>query len=227
MSEQLKVVTIDGPSGVGKSTVSRRLAARLGFAYLDTGAMYRSVALKCEKSGIDVADEAAVAAVLDNMDLQLEPAPSEDEEVRVLLDGEDVSEAIRTPEMSMLASEVSALPSVRLELTRMQQRIGAPGKIVAEGRDMGTVVFPGAAWKFYLEADPRERARRRVEQLRARGQEVDEQEILAQVIERDQNDQNRTIAPLKAAEDAIHVDTTELDAGGVLEVMYRHVTGHE
>lgn len=204
------MVTIDGPSGVGKSTISRRVAARLGFTYLDTGAMYRAVALKCKMAGIEVTAEAAVASILPGLDLQLLPASSEHEDARVVLDGVEVSQDIRTTEISMLASAVSALRPVRTRLTRMQQAMGAKGRIVAEGRDTGTVVFPGAAWKFYLDATPEERARRRIKQLQERGEEVDEAEILPQIIRRDRDDSERSIAPLRAAPDAVVIDSTGL-----------------
>ncbi len=217
MSERLEVVTIDGPSGVGKSTISRRVAAMLGFTYLDTGAMYRAVAFKCHLSGIDTGDEAALKTILAAIDMQLIPAPSEDKDVQVVLDGVNISDRIRTQEISMLASAVSALKPVRDTLTRMQQEMGAKGKIVAEGRDTGTVVFPGAAWKFYLDASSEERARRRINQLRQNGQEVNEQEIRAQIIKRDRDDSERTIAPLKAALDAVHIDSTILSPDEVVQ----------
>ena len=217
MSERLEVVTIDGPSGVGKSTISRRVAAMLGFTYLDTGAMYRAVAFKCHLSGIDTGDEAALKTILATIDMQLIPAPSEDKDVQVVLDGVNISDRIRTQEISMLASAVSALKPVRDTLTRMQQEMGAKGKIVAEGRDTGTVVFPGAAWKFYLDASSEERARRRINQLRQNGQEVNEQEIRAQIIKRDRDDSERTIAPLKAATDAVHIDSTILSPDEVVQ----------
>ncbi len=224
MSDRLEVVTIDGPSGVGKSTISRRVAAKLGYTYLDTGAMYRAVALKCKLTGIDTGDEAALNGILDTLDMQLIPAASEGDDVQVLLDGINVSARVRTQEISMLASAVSALKPVRDTLTRKQQEMGAQGRIVAEGRDTGTVVFPGAAWKFYLDATPNERARRRINQLRERGLEVNEQEILAQIVKRDRDDSERTIAPLKAASDAVHIDSTILDpdevVARVLEVVY-------
>ncbi len=219
MSHRLEVVTIDGPSGVGKSTISRKLADRLGFTYLDTGAMYRGVALKCRQSGVDVRDERAVADLMDDLDLQLLSAPSENEEVRVLLDGRDVSAEIRTPEISMLASAVSALRPVREKLTGMQQKMGAAGRIVAEGRDTGTVVFPGAAWKFYLDAGLAERVRRRLRQLRHQGEAVDEEEILNQVVKRDRDDMERSLAPLKAAPDAVRIDSTDLGPDDVLARM--------
>lgn len=219
MSEKRAIVTIDGPSGVGKSTISRKVAAALGYTYLDTGAMYRAVALVLQQLLIDIADAQAVGATISSMDLQLLPVGQEDGDVRVVVNGQNVSSAIRTPEMGMLASRVSALPVVRKRLTEMQQAIGQQGKIVAEGRDTGTVVFPDARWKFYLEADSEERARRRVEQLRASGQEVDVQELLAMLVKRDRDDQERTLAPLQKAEDAIIIDTTAIDIQEVCRKM--------
>ncbi len=223
MSEKRDIVTIDGPSGVGKSTISRKVAAALGYTYLDTGAMYRAVALFLQQMRIDLGDEGAVASALADMDLQLLPAQQEDGDVGVVVNGRDVSSAIRTSEMGMLASRVSAIPAVRSRLTGMQQAIGQQGKIVAEGRDTGTVVFPDARWKFYLEADPEERARRRVLQLRAAGQEVDAQELLAMIVQRDRDDQGRTLAPLKKAEDAIVIDTSCIDIEKVCTKMLERI----
>ncbi len=211
MNERQKIVTIDGPSGVGKSTISRKIAAALGFTYLDTGAMYRSVALHLQRLEVDLGDEAAVAGALDSLVLELLPAADALSEVGVRINGDDVSAMIRTPEMSMAASAVSKLAPVRKKLTAMQQEIGRQGRIVAEGRDTGTVVFPGAAHKFFLDARPEERARRRVVQLRQKGEDVDQQQILALTIERDRADSERALAPLKKAEDAVVIDTTELD----------------
>ncbi|MDW7771407.1 MAG: (d)CMP kinase [Desulfobulbaceae bacterium] len=225
MPERLDIVTIDGPSGVGKSTVSRKLAARLGYTYLDTGAMYRAVALKCKMANIIVQDESAVAAMLENFDLQLLPAASEHDDVRVFLDGEEVSELIRTEEISMLASAVSALPAVRKSLTALQQKYGNSGRVVAEGRDTGTVVFPSAAWKFFLDAAPEERARRRIHQLRSRGKEVNEEEILSRIIQRDRDDSERSLAPLKAASEAVLLDTTRLTPEEVIERMLASIRG--
>ena len=220
--EKLRVVTIDGPSGVGKSTVSRRVAAQLNFTYLDTGAMYRAVAYVCEQAGIDALDtarEEKLTRLLAGLSLQLLPPATEEDEVRVLLADEDVSAAIRSPEMSMAASRVSAAPAVRARLTAMQQEMGKAGGLVADGRDTGTIVFPQATWKFFLDASPEERCRRRVAQLQRRGQEVDEQETLAQIIERDRNDRERTIAPLAMAEDAVLVDSSHLDIDQVVARM--------
>lgn len=217
MVERLEVLTIDGPSGVGKSTISRRVAARLGYTYLDTGAMYRAVALKCQLAGIDTSDKAALNEVLSSLEMQIFPASLEGDDVQVILDGVNVSEHIRTEEISMLASAVSAQKPVRDTLTRIQQEMGAQGKVVAEGRDTGTVVFPGAAWKIYLDATPKERARRRIKQLRQKGLVVNEQEILAQIIKRDRDDSERALAPLKAAPDAVYIDATILGPDEVVK----------
>jgi len=219
MSETIPIVTIDGPSGVGKSTVSRRVAAKLGYTYLDTGAMYRAVALGCRQQGIDIADAAAVASLLDSLTIRLlPPAPGEDD-VRVLLNGRDISTAIRTPEMGMQASRVSSQPRVRAVLTAMQQEMGRAGNLVAEGRDTGTVVFPNAAWKFYLDAAPEVRAGRRLAQLRQQGVAVDKQELLAQIIKRDRDDRERTIAPLTKAADAVLIDSSHLPIDQVIARM--------
>ncbi len=219
MCENRTIVTIDGPSGVGKSTISRRLASRLGYTYLDTGAMYRCVGLYCHWHGVDPDDEQAVSAIIDSIDMELLPPLSPREDIRVFLNGRDVSGEIRTPEISMFASRVSALSCVRSRLTQLQQQMGRRGKIVAEGRDTGTVVFPQAAHKFYLDADPEERARRRISQLRKSGRPVDKKEIYQQIIRRDRNDSRRTIAPMQAAPDAIHIDSTHLSAAEVVEKM--------
>ncbi len=220
MSEQGPVtITIDGPSGVGKSTISRRLATRLGFTYLDTGAMYRAVAWYIDKNSVDPDDAEALQAALEAISIDLMPAASETDDVTVLLNGEDISDRIRSPEMSMLASKISALAAVRSRLTLMQQELGRRGDIVAEGRDTGTVVFPGAAFKFYLDASPEVRAERRASQLEARGEAVERQKLLEMTIARDRQDSERAIAPLKKADDALLIDTTELDVNQVLRAI--------
>ena len=207
MSENREIVTIDGPSGVGKSTISRSIAQELGFTYLDTGAMYRGVACHLVRSGVDLNDEVKIGEVLEDLVLELIPAGPEGA-VGVRLNGVDSSIEIRSARTTMAASQVSALGVVRTKLTRLQQEIGRNGRVVAEGRDTGTVVFPHAFYKFYLDADPRERARRRALQLREKGEQVDISEVLAQQRRRDENDSQRAIAPLKRADDAVAVDTT-------------------
>lgn len=218
-----RIVTIDGPSGGGKSTVSRTLAAKLHFTYLDTGAMYRAVAYQCRERGIDPGDAAQLEPLLAAIRIELLPPAAGEDDVRVLVDGREVGKYLRTPEMGMLASKVSALPMVRTTLTRLQQQIGAKGLIVAEGRDTGTVVFPEAAWKFFLDASPEVRAHRRAEQLRGKGEQVDEQRLLAQIVQRDRDDRERTIAPLKAAPDALTIDSTGLPVEEVVRLMYEKI----
>ena len=211
------VIAIDGPSGVGKSSISRELASRLGFTYLDTGAMYRAVALFFLRASIDLEDNNRVNAALERINIELSPARNRDEDVMVRLNGEEVGHLIRTPEISMLASRVSAHPSVREKLTSIQKRLGKDGTIVAEGRDTGTVVFPDAKYKFFLDATPEERTSRRVRQLRARGEQVNEKKLLKQTIKRDKDDSERLIAPLKKADDAVYIDTTFISETQVLE----------
>lgn len=217
------IVTIDGPSGGGKSTVSRALAARLGYTYLDTGAMYRAVAFRCREERVGPEDGERLAELLEAIRIELQPPAAGDDDVRVLLDGREVGGLLRTPEMGMLASKISALPQVRATLTRLQQRMGEAGRIVAEGRDTGTVVFPEAAWKFFLDASPEVRAGRRAAQLRGKGEMVDEQALLEQIIQRDRDDRERPIAPLKAADDAILIDSSLLSAAEVLERMVERI----
>lgn len=217
MLDPKAIITIDGPSGAGKSTISRGLAAKLHFTYLDTGAMYRAVGLALEQQGVDLADTPALAQCLAAVELTL--VPNGDDDVRVLLNGEDVSQAIRTPEMALVASRVSANPLVREKLTALQRQLGEKGGIVAEGRDMGTVVFPKAACKFFLNASAEERARRRQAQLAEKGQTVDHQEILDQISKRDYDDSRRALAPLKPAPDAILVDSSSMDPEAVIAFM--------
>ena len=218
-----RIVTIDGPSGGGKSTVSRALAARLGFTYLDTGAMYRAVAYKCRREGVDPQDEVRLGALLGTTRIDLLPPAEGGDDVRVLLDGEEVGDLLRTPEMGLLASRVSAQPLVRRHLTRLQQQIGEAGAVVAEGRDTGTVVFPRAAWKFYLDASAEVRARRRAAQLRGKGEQVDEEQLLAEIVQRDRDDRERAIAPLTVAADAVRIDSTHLPAEAVVDLMYDRI----
>ncbi len=227
MLEKQNVITIDGPSGVGKSTISRKIAESLGFTYLDTGAMYRAVGLCLERHHIDLTDEKAVAAALAVVRIDLFATETGHGDVGVLLNGEDVSQEIRSPEIAMVASRVSAIPAVREKLTRLQRAIGEQGKIVAEGRDTGTVVFPGAMHKFFLDARPEERARRRVLQLQAKGEIVDEKKILAMTLERDKNDRERAIAPLRQAEDALAIDTTTKDIEEVSRLVLEAVKGKQ
>lgn len=213
------VVTIDGPAGVGKSTVSRLLATRLRYAYLDTGSMYRAIAYACKERGLDPENAGQLSALLDTLQMQLLPPGHGNEETRVLLNGQELGAVLRTPEMGLLASKVSAQPLVRKTLTKLQQQIGAAGRVVAEGRDTGTVVFPRAKWKFYLDARPEIRAARRAAQLRSKGETVNDALLLAQIIKRDHDDQERSIAPLKPAEDAMRIDTSERSVNEILDML--------
>lgn len=216
MSENQQIITIDGPSGSGKSTISRLLAQRLQATYLDTGAMYRAVGLLAHRQSIDLTDDAAVRRLMAGIDLQMLPGTVD---AQVIINGEDVSEAIRTAEMGMMASKVSALQPVRQALTALQQAIGAKQSIVAEGRDMGTVVFPQAKHKFFLSASAAERARRRTEQLREKGLSANFAEILAQIEQRDHDDSSRVLAPLKAAPDAVQIDSSSIPIDEVVQWM--------
>ncbi len=209
------VVAIDGPSGAGKSTVARAIAKELGLLYLDTGALYRAVGWKAGQTGTDPTDAAAMAALCDATTITL--TPDGDGGNRVLVDGEDVSDNIRTQAVAELASKVSSLPCVRAALLDLQRRMGADGGVVLDGRDIGTVVFPDADVKIYLDADPDERAERRYNELKARGEEADLATILAQVNARDEADKNRAVAPLIQADDADVVDSTAMSADEVIE----------
>lgn len=225
MAEKQNVITIDGPSGAGKSTISRLLAARLNYTYLDTGAMYRVVGLQVARAGLDLeASDAGekLARLLAGLNLKLTPG-KEGWETRAFLNGEEVSDAIRTPEIAMVASRVSAEEEVRSKLTEMQRAIGSGGAIVAEGRDMGTVVFPEAGCKFFLDATPEERARRRQIQLSQKGQQVEYRELLAQIRKRDADDSSRALAPLKPAPDAILVDSSAMTIDEVVAFMLKRI----
>ncbi|MBR5095282.1 MAG: (d)CMP kinase [Oscillospiraceae bacterium] len=200
-------VAIDGPSGAGKSSLARRCAAELGFLYVDTGAIYRTVGLAAWRRGLDRRDEAAVAAMLPELDIQMRYV---DGEQHMFLDGEDVSREIRLPEISICASDVSALGAVRQYLLEMQRRLAREHKVIMDGRDIGTVVLPDAPLKIYLTASAEARAERRLKELREKGQEQSFEEVLRDIRYRDEQDMNREVAPLRRAEDAVLVDTTEI-----------------
>jgi CMP/dCMP kinase len=218
------IVAIDGPAGAGKSTAARRLAARLGFAMVDTGAIYRAVALAASRAGIAFDDDAALAPLLATVHIAFEaPPPGEPlGSQKVLLDGEDVSQAIRTPAMSLGASAVSARPVVRAALLDLQRRLAAAPSnrgAVLEGRDIGTVVFPDADAKFFLTAAPEVRAQRRYAELQAKGGKETLAEVLADQTKRDRDDSARAVAPLRPADDALIFDSSRLDLEAVVEAL--------
>ncbi len=211
------LVVIDGPAGAGKSSAAREVARVLGVPRLDTGAIYRTLAWWAEKQGVDWDDDAGLAGLAQALPIQFEPATGPDEPVRVRCDGEDVSRQIRTPHMSQGASKVSAVAAVRVALLDIQRRLGARG-CVAEGRDMGTVVFPDARHKFFLTASIEARARRRHAELTARGGDVPSMARLrAEIEERDGRDSSRAAAPLRRAKDAVLIDSSELTLETVIE----------
>ncbi|RMG72069.1 MAG: (d)CMP kinase [Nitrospirae bacterium] len=213
-----RIITIDGPSGAGKSTVAKELARRLGFQYLDTGALYRAAALYLRNRGFDeTIDDQRLRAELSGADIFFNGG-------RVFLNGKDVSEAIRTPEIGHYSSVFSARPVVREFLLGLQRSFPERHNTVAEGRDMGTVVFPEADCKFFLDASVKERARRRFLQLRAMGKEITEEEAFKDVVERDRRDSSRDVSPLKKADDALYVDTSELSLEDTIELLYRYIT---
>jgi CMP/dCMP kinase len=212
------VITIDGPAGSGKSTISKLLARRLGFLYLDTGAMYRAVALQAGRAGIEVGNPAGLAGLCAELDLHFEPASAGS---RLFIGEEDVTTAIRTPAMDLLSSAVSAVREVREAMTALQRKIGVRGRLVAEGRDMGTVVFPEARHKFFLTASAEVRAERRYRERVGRGESVVREEVERELRRRDEQDSRRMIAPLTPAADAVIVDTSELDPEQVVGFMLK------
>ena len=210
------IVTIDGPAGSGKSTAAKTLAARLGFEYLDTGAMFRAVGLALLRRGIDPADGERIPPVLPDLRLDMPPG-------RVFLNGEDITPLIRTPEVSSAASKVAVHPAVRRFLAAQQRAVAAGRDMVCEGRDQGTAVFPDAFRKFFLTADPRARAERRWRELLARGDPVSFEEVLHAQEERDRRDASRDLAPMVPAPDAVILDTTRLAIEQVIDRLEQEV----
>ena len=207
-------IALDGPSGSGKSTVAKRLSASLDILYLDTGAMYRACALKALKLGIDTFDEKGVSGFINDINLEIK---YENGSQRTFLDGEDVSEKIREPHVSMHASNISSLKCVRLKMVDMQRKIASKMSCVLDGRDIGTYVLPNAKYKFFMTASPETRAQRRYKELTEKGQKVDYDTLLKEINQRDYNDSHRAFAPLKQADDAILLDTTNMNVDQVVE----------
>lgn len=215
------IVTIDGPAGAGKTTISKMLARQLDYRYIDTGALYRGIALAAQNAGVAPEDDGALGELCRQTQLDFEVI---DGDLRLLLNGSDVSDQIRTPRISMLASAVSARPVVRRYLLDIQRAIGEQKRVVVEGRDMGTVVFPRAEVKFFLDADPDIRAQRRHAELMAKDPDgVSLKEVSADMARRDANDSNRDLAPLKPASDAVRIDSTRLSIPEVVDAMVNHI----
>lgn len=210
------IIAIDGPSGAGKSTITRLLSKRLGYLYIDTGAMYRAVALAVKRAGVPLEDDAALASLCREIEIAFVRT---DGCCHVLLNGEDVSAAIRTPEISLLTSKISARKVVRDILVGLQRELGKDGGVVLEGRDIGTVVFPDADVKFFLSASAEERGSRRFLELKAKGEDVRLERTVAEVAQRDEQDARREHAPLCRADDAIDIDSTSLTIEEVLVLM--------
>ena len=212
------IIAIDGPAASGKSTTAQLLAKKLGYLYIDTGAMYRACALKAKKMGIDINDEESIRNLLDFIDIQIENDNSKN---RILLDGEDVSEDIRADDISSLASAISAIPAVRYKMVELQRKMGEKGSVILDGRDIGTFVFPDAEVKFFLTASPEIRAKRRWLELQQKGIDKNFSEVLADLVKRDNNDSQRALAPLKKAEYAIEIDTSNMTIEEQTETLYK------
>jgi len=212
------IIAIDGPAASGKSTTAQLLAEKLGYVYIDTGAMYRACALKAKKMGIDINDEESIRELLDDIDIRIENHNSKN---RIFLDGEDVSEDIRADDISALASAISAIPAVRYKMVELQRKMGEKGGVILDGRDIGTFVFPTAEVKFFLTASPEVRAKRRWLELQQKGINKDFSEVLADLVKRDNNDSQRALAPLKKADDAIEVDTSNMTIEEQTDYLYQ------
>ena len=214
-------IAIDGPAGAGKSTIAKAAAKHLGFIYVDAGAMYRAIGLYTIRKGVDATDVEGVKSLLSEIEVTL--ARDENKAQLVLLNGEDVSSLIRTEQVSMAASRVSAIPEVRAFLLNLQRDLASAQNVIMDGRDIGTVVLPDAKVKIFLTASAEIRARRRYDELVAKGEEAVYEDVLADVIERDNNDMNRPIAPLKPAQDSILVDTSELNLEESIDLLIRTI----
>lgn len=226
MNQDVIAVAIDGPAGAGKSTIARAAAAKLGFVYVDTGALYRTIGLAVCRRGIAGTDIAGIVDTLPHIQVALR---YEDGAQHVLLDGEDVSDAIRTPEISVYASQVSAVPEVRAYLLELQRGMARTQSVIMDGRDIGTVILPDAQVKIFLTASPEKRAARRCAELQEKGQDVTVQQVLDDMERRDAKDASRAVAPLRQAEDAVLVDTSALtlceSIQAVLDVIHSKMKG--
>ncbi|EGR0670654.1 (d)CMP kinase [Vibrio vulnificus] len=220
MSSQTPVVTVDGPSGAGKGTLCMLLSKKLGFQLLDSGAIYRVLALAAIHHGVDTESEDALVPLATHLDVQF---VAEGDLVKVILEGEDVSKELRKEETGMAASKVAALPRVREALLRRQRAFEAEPGLVADGRDMGTVVFPNAKAKIFLDASAEERAHRRLKQLQDKGLDVRFDDLLSEIQERDDRDRNRPVAPLRPAEDALVLDSTSMSIDEVVEKALQYI----
>lgn len=214
------IVTIDGPAGAGKSTVAKALACELGWTYLDSGAIYRAVTLEAIRVGADMTVPASLCEIAHTMRLKLVPDAGG---TRVILNDEDVTAAIRTPEVTAQVYHVAKCAALRQAIIPLQRQFAQTGNLVAEGRDLGTVVFPDAAYKFYLDASPEERARRRQRELATKGVASTVEQVLGEIVERDRRDSTRAAAPLRQADDAVAVDTTERTVEQVVQAMREHI----
>ncbi len=219
------IIALDGPAGAGKSTVAKEVAKRLGFVYLDTGAMYRSLTLKALRLGIDVADEVRLIDLARKTTIDLKV--NEQHVLKVLLDGDDVTEEIRTPEVTNQTFYIARVGGVREIMVDRQRAIGQKVDIVAEGRDIGTVVFPRAYRKFYLDADFEERAKRRYKEMAGKGVSIESANVQKDLQERDAKDFTRTVGPLKKADDAIVIDSTHMSIEDVVQAIVNSIKSHE
>ena len=210
MEERIYQIAIDGPSGAGKSTIAKKVAAILNIDYIDTGAMYRAIGYQISREGVDMEDASALSSMLSETDVDLH-------EGKVLLNGEDVSDRIRTPEMSRMASACSALPAVRQKLVELQRAMAKSKSVIMDGRDIGTNVLTDARYKIYLTASVEERARRRYKELLEKGETVTPDEVEADMRQRDYNDSHRQLNPLRKAQDAVEIDSTHMNLEQVVE----------
>lgn len=209
-------VAVDGPSGAGKSTIARAVAERMSLDYIDTGAMYRAVGYKMLRQGVALSDEAAIRRLMDTTEIDFCQGDT-------ILDGEVISDRIRTPEISKQASDCSALAMVRRRLVELQRKMGSQKSVIMDGRDIGTVVFPDAEYKFFITATPEERARRRYKELAEKGSQLTFDQVLSDINQRDYNDTHREVDPLRRAEDAVEIDTTHMTIEDVIEFICKEM----